>query len=178
MNFLFASARILSASLRVGAGAAPLLLAACAQMPTGPTVPVMPGPYKPFDVFVAEDHICRDWAYGSIGGTVSANASQQAFAAPAVTGTAIGAAAGALADGSSGAGVGAALGLVTGAAVGSSQSGWTAYDAQRRYDIAYQQCMYAKGNQLPGGYSQGSRSYASPTPMPPAGIQPPPAASR
>ena len=42
---------------------------------------------------------------------------------------------------------------------------------QRRYDIAYQQCMYAKGNQLPGyGYRQpaaapawccGKRSLAS-----------------
>ena len=40
-------------------------------------------------------------------------------------------------------------------------------DAQRRYDIAYQQCMYAKGNQLPGAYGYGSYRPASPYGTPP-----------
>jgi hypothetical protein len=41
---------------------------------------------------------------------------------------------------------------------------------QRRYDIAYQQCMYAKGNQLPG---QAVRQNIPPPPPPPAPPPPP-----
>ena len=40
---------------------------------------------------------------------------------------------------------------------------------QRRYDYAYQQCMYARGHQVPGSV----RPYGS-TPTPPAGTPPPP----
>ena len=37
--------------------------------------------------------------------------------------------------------------------VGTSNAAYAGAEAQRRYDIAYQRCMYAKGNQLPGsGY--------------------------
>jgi hypothetical protein len=44
------------------------------------------------------------------------------------------------------------------------------YEVQRRYDNAYVQCMYAKGNQVPG------RAPATPaaSPTPPAGTPPPP----
>ncbi|MGY4830992.1 hypothetical protein ACVNIS_20635 [Sphaerotilaceae bacterium SBD11-9] len=161
-------------------GAAGLLaLAGCAQMPAGPTVTVMPGPNKPFEVFVADDGLCRDWAVHSIGGPNN-DASTQAFAGATATGVVLGAAAGALAGGSSGAGVGAAFGGMTGAAVGSGQSGYTAYNAQQRYDIAYQQCMYAKGNQIPGRYVNSNNYRTPPAPVPPAprqppaGIQPPP----
>ena len=38
------------------------LLWGCATMPTGPTVQVMPAPGKPFEVFMAEDGLCRQWA--------------------------------------------------------------------------------------------------------------------
>ena len=148
-----------------------IALAGCAQMPTGPTVAVMPGPYKPFDVFVAEDRVCRDWAASSIG--VAPDAATQRFVGSTVAGTAIGAAVGALAGGHSGAGAGAAVGMVGGAAVGADQSYYTAFDAQRGYDIAYQQCMYAKGNQLPGSHAARHRAAAAP-PLPPAGIQPAP----
>ena len=155
-----------------------LAVAGCAQMPTGPTVTVMPGPNKPFEVFVADDRLCRDWAVSSSGSQNSEAANQRAVGAT-VTGVVLGAAVGAaVGGGHSGAGVGAAMGGMTGAAVGSDQSSRTAYGAQRRYDIAYQQCMYAKGNQVPAVGYAGYRSAPAPVPpappRPPAGIQPPP----
>ncbi len=74
-----------------------------------------------------------------------------ATAARALGGAALGAAAGALL-GQSGeaAGIGAGAGLLLGAA--SADDDWERprYGLQRRYDIAYQQCMYSKGNQIPG----------------------------
>jgi hypothetical protein len=150
-----------------------LALAGCAQMPIGPTVAVMPGPHKPFDVFVAEDRLCRDWAAGSIG--VTLDAATQRFVGSTAAGTAVGAAVGALAGGHGGAQAGAAVGMVTGTAVGADLSYYAAYSAQQAYDIAYQQCMYAKGNQLPGSYASRYRGAdESVTPLPPAGIQPAP----
>jgi hypothetical protein len=51
--------------------------------------------------------------------------------------------------------------------------------AQRRYDMAYLQCMYTEGNQIPSsGRSSGYRSPASsapPIPRPPSNVPPPPA---
>lgn len=153
-------------------------LVGCAQMPSGPTTHVMPGPNKPFEVFVADDKLCRDWAHSRIGGPGS-DAAAQRFAAATTTGVVLGAAAGALIGGTHGsAGVGAAVGGMTGAAVGADQSNHAAGSAQRRYDIAYSQCMYAKGNQVPGVGYAGYRSAPAPVPpappRPPAGIQPPP----
>ncbi len=151
-----------------------LALSGCAQMPSGPTVAVMPGPNKPFDVFVNDDRVCRDWALSRTGGPGS-DAAANRFAAATATGVVLGAAAGALAGGGhGGAGVGAAIGGVTGAAIGSDQSGHTAHTAQRRYDIAYQQCMYAKGNQVPGTHATYRSAPAPVPPAPPAGVQPAP----
>ena len=126
----------------------PLLLAACAQMPTGPSVAVMPAPGKPFEVFAAEDQACR--AYGAQSAGVDRNdAAAQTVAGSAAVGTVIGAAAGALIGGHNGAGAGAGMGLLAGTAVGANQGAAAGYSAQQRYDIAYEQCMYSKGNQLP-----------------------------
>ena len=163
------------------ATAGALALAGCAQMPAGPTVAVMPGPNKPFEVFAADEQTCRNWASNSIGGPYN-DASAQTFAAATATGVMLGAAAGALMGGHHGAGVGAAMGGMTGATIGSGQSTYTAANAQRRYDIAYQQCMYAKGNQIGGNYVS-YRSAPQPVPraavqLPPAGIQPPPPTAR
>jgi hypothetical protein len=44
---------------------------------------------------------------------------------------------------------------------------------QRRYDIAYMQCMYARGNQIPG-VSQTYTGTAPPPPPPPGYTSPPP----
>jgi hypothetical protein len=94
--------------------------------------------------------------------------------ATAATATAVGAAAGALIDGSSGAGVGAGIGLLMGSAIGSSTANASAYEAQRRYDIGYTQCMYAKGHKVPvaGRFvaareRPAPRRYYAPPPPPP-----------
>ena len=44
---------------------------------------------------------------------------------------------------------GIAFGLLFGAAAGSNAAGASYYAVQRRYDGAYLQCMYAKGNRVP-----------------------------
>ena len=68
---------------------------------------------------------------------------------------------------------GAAVGMVAGTASGTSNAAYAGAEAQRRYDIAYQQCMYAKGNQLPGsGY--GYRQPAAPAAAGPYHYPPPP----
>jgi len=125
------------------------VLAGCATAPTGPRVAVMPAPGKPFEVFVAEDRLCRSYAEQSIGQTRNQAATEN-FAGAAALGTAVGAAAGSLSGGQGSTGGGAATGLVVGSMVGAGQSASASGDAQRRYDIAYEQCMYAKGNQVPG----------------------------
>lgn len=144
-----------------------LFLAACAPMPVGPMVAVMPAPNKPFDVFMQEDQLCRGWAAYSIG-LAGNNAGVDSVLSSTATGTAIGAFAGALAGGEHSVGSGAALGAIVGATAGVNQSGHIGWNAQRRYDIAYQQCMYSKGNQLPV-YGPGYYRYV----VPPPASQPP-----
>lgn len=144
------------------------LLAGCASLPDGPRVAVMPAPNKPFDVFVADDRLCCSFAAQSIGTSPNELASRN-LVDNAVAGTAIGAAAGALAGGQHGAATGAAIGMVAGTASGAGQSSLSGSEAQRRYDIAYQQCMYAKGNQLPGN----AYLYRA-TPLPPQTYPHPP----
>lgn len=124
-------------------------LAGCATAPIGPRVAVMPAPGKPFDLFAQEEQTCRRYAEQSVGQPPNDVAAQN-FVGSAAVGTVIGAAIGALAGGQRGAAVGAATGLAFGSASGSSESAYAARDAQRLYDIAYQQCMYSKGNQVPG----------------------------
>jgi uncharacterized protein YcfJ len=127
----------------------------------------MPAPGKPFDVFQQDDKECRAYAQGSLDKTAD-EAATLSTAKTAVVGAALGALAGAVAGGGShkSAGTGAAVGMVGGAAVGASQGNDTAKEIQRRYDIAYQQCMYSKGNQVPGYSIQ-----KPPSPVPPAPVQ-------
>lgn len=152
-------------------GVASLLLAACAQMPTGPSVAVMPAPNKPFDVFMQEEQLCRSWAAHSIG-LEGNDAAANSMLRSTVTGAAIGAVAGAIVGGDRNVGAGAAMGTVIGATAGSQQSSVTAWNAQRRYDVAYQQCMYSKGNMVPS-YEYGSYRYSLPPPPPPPTAPPP-----
>ncbi len=150
------------------------ILAGCASLPTGPSVAVMPPPGKPFDLFVSEDRECRQFALQSIGGMNANQAAADSAVRSAAVGTAIGAAAGALAGGHEGAGSGAAFGMLAGAAIGSDQASYSGYEAQRRYDISYQQCMYAKGNLIPQAYSYQPRiRYYQPPPQPNYNAPPP-----
>ena len=151
-----------------------MVLSGCATMPTGPTVTVLPGPGKPFEVFQADDSVCRQWALQQIGGASPSQTANQNLATGAVVGTVVGAGLGAAigaASGNAGAGaaIGAGTGLLGGTAVASNPAYASEWQLQRQYDIAYQQCMYAKGNQIPGVVRQRARAAAPPPPPPPPG---------
>jgi hypothetical protein len=157
-----------------------LLIAAggCATAPRGPSVTVLPGSGKTFAQFQADDAACRQWADQHIG-----ESPQEAMNQNAVTGAAVGTAAGAVlgaivgsASGHAGTGaaIGAGSGLLVGTAAGANAGQAYGMEAQRRYDIAYQQCMYAKGNQVPGRLSGPPAPVAQAAPPPPP--PPPPMA--
>ena len=151
-------------------------LSACVTVPSGPSVMVLPGSGKPFDQFQRDDASCRQWAYQQ-SGAPGANPGGSVLAGAAI-GTIIGGAAGAAlgAIGGNpglGAAVGAGVGAVGGTATGANAAGVSSWEMQRRYDFAYQQCMYAKGNQIPGSVARRSPSSYGPPPPPP----PPPPAS-
>ena len=127
-----------------------LVLSGCATTPTGPNVLVLPGSGKPFDVFQGDDMACRQWASYQIG-----TSKQSSTATGAVAGTVVGGAAGAAigaaaGDAAAGAAIGAGSGLLVGTASGANADQYYGGEAQMRYDHAYVQCMYAKGNQIPG----------------------------
>ena len=131
-----------------------LVISGCATMPSGPSVMVLPPPGKSFEQFQTEDAVCRQWASQQIG-LGPQEAANQNTAQGAVIGTAVGAGLGAAigsVSGSAGAGaaIGAASGLLIGASAGAENGRVYGLQAQRRYDIAYMQCMYAKGNNVPG----------------------------
>jgi hypothetical protein len=171
-------------ALPVGALA---LLAGCATLPSGPSTLSLPGTGKSFDQFRFDDSQCRAYAYQSVGGQTPNDAAVQSGVAGAVIGTAIGAAAGAAITGTSqGAAWGAGSGLLVGSAVGASNAYASSYQLQQRYDYAYQQCMYARGNRVPVdgrfanvpgyGYSSSARvvTPSANVPAPPPGSPPPP----
>jgi len=139
-----------------------MLLAGCVAPPLGPTVAVLPSPNKPFTVFQDDQVGCEDYADRQIAGGAEA-ASDRAVGA-AVLGTALGTAVGAATGRGRGAAAGAAFGGVVGTGVGAGIAGRSQYELQQRYNIAYSQCMYAKGNQVPG-----FTRAAPPPPPPPQG---------
>ena len=148
-----------------------LLLNACASEPMGPTVGVMPAPGKPFNVFQDDQAVCKDFASQQVrGGAQQANNTQ---VGTAVVGTLLGAGLGAAIGGGRGAAIGAGAGALGGTAYGAGTSANAQYSLQQRYDLAYSQCMYSRGNQVPGyappgapppGYAPG---YAPGYPPPP-----------
>ncbi|CAM3695348.1 glycine zipper family protein [Polynucleobacter sp. LimPoW16] len=132
------------------------VLAACVSAPTGPTIAVMPREGKPFEVFQQEDQQCREFATNAVKDT--SNAALKEGATSAAIGAALGAAAGAVIQGGSSQniGTGAGVGLLGGAAIGAMNSAGKQNQAQTQYNIAYQQCMYSKGNQVPSYPGSGS----------------------
>ncbi len=156
-----------------------LTIGACATVPAGPSMLVLPGTSKTFEQFRGDDFSCRNYAMQQIGGANAAYAANDAAVRSGVAGAAIGAIAGAAIGGSRGAGVGAGTGLIFGSAAGSGASQYSGYGAQRAYDNAYVQCMYSMGHRVPvsGAFSQ-SRAGQPPAygsiPAPPAGSPPPP----
>lgn len=147
-----------------------MMLVGCATIPPGPSVLVLPGAGKSFDTFQADDSVCRQWAQNQTGWNANKTVNEN-LAGGAIAGGALGAAAGALIGAASGnvgpgAAIGAGAGLLGGAALGSTQAYGAGGEVQRRYDNSYQQCMYAKGNQIPGHMQASGRS-ANPPPPPP-----------
>lgn len=157
-------------------------LPACATIPTGPSVMVLPGSDKSFDQFRMDDYYCRQFAYEQVGGATGQQAAQQSAVKSAAIGTALGAVAGAAigsASGHMGEGmaIGAGSGLLLGSAAGSGYAEGSYYENQRRYDNAYVQCMYAKGNRVPvnGRFiSPTPGTTYRQTPPPPSNYPPPP----
>ena len=144
------------------------LLAGCAQAPMGPRVAVMPAPGKPFEVFQQDDASCRYFAQQQSAGV--AEQGNNAQIGSAVIGTVLGAGLGAAIGGGRGAAIGAGAGAVGGTAVGSNAAARGTFTAQQLYDNAYSQCMYSRGNQVPGFVA----TAPSPPPPPPPGAMPPP----
>jgi hypothetical protein len=161
--------------MRWSAFAAALLLGACQTVPTGPNVMVLPGTGKSFDQFRLDDADCRQFASNQIGMTAQKASTNSALSTAAIA-TGVGAAAGALVGGNSkGATEGAGAGLLVGSAMGAGSAQSSVDTLQHRYDIAYQQCMYAKGNQIPVQGSFAPHRSHSEYEAPPAPPPPPPA---
>lgn len=154
-----------------------LMTGACTTVPSGPGVMVLPGSGKSFDQFRADDFDCQQFASTQTGGTTPGQAATDSGVTSAAVGAVVGAAAGAALSGGRGAAVGAGTGLAVGALAGTGTAEGSTYSLQRRYDIAYIQCMYAKGHKVPvsGNLMSTNPSPATPyTPPPPPGSPPPP----
>jgi len=141
----------------------------CATLPSGPSVRVLPAPGKTFEQFQVDDAICRQWADRQIGKPQD-TANQNTLTGAAV-GTVVGAGLGAAIGAASGnpgagAGIGAGSGLLVGTASGASSGQVYGMEAQRRYDNTYVQCMYSKGNQIPGTVRRVRRSQGAIPPPP------------
>ena len=155
--------------------AATALLGACATVPTGPAVQVMPGSGKSFEAFQRDTADCQQYAQAMIGGPNAGQAVNDHAAGNAVAGTALGAATGAIIgsasyQGGQGAAIGAGVGLLFGAISAANASNAASWEMQRHYDGAYMQCMYAHGNQVPMRVSSRGMQTAPGAP----GMYPPP----
>jgi len=158
--------------------AAALTLGACAVAPpTGPTVMALPAKDKSFEAFQQDDMTCRQYAAVQTGGVSPTEAANQSAISSAAIGTVLGAAAGAAIGAAAGnpamgAAIGAGSGLFLGGASGVGAAGYSATALQQRYDMAYVQCMYAKGESVPtetsgpvaavGGYPYAGYTYPYP----------------
>src|SRR3989442_2806508 len=102
-------------------------LGACATVPLGPSVMVLPGTGKSFDQFQADDAVCRQWASVQTG-TTPQQAAGSSTAKSGVLGTLLGAGLGAAIGAATGhpgvgAAVGAGGGLLAGTAGGARARG-------------------------------------------------------
>jgi hypothetical protein len=140
--------------------AAMVLISGCATLPSGPSITALPGSGKSFEQFRSDDHVCRQYAEEQVSPVKPDRAADQAVAG----GTAAGAA--------SHEGHGPSLGE---ARVPESDTGSRPVQtAGVRYDAAYIQCMYAKGNRVPVSSDMVVAPPRDHSPPPPAGPSLPP----
>lgn len=168
--------KIPSVPMIVAAGLA-LALGGCATAPTAPSVMVLPGFQKSPDQFQADANFCQQQAQALLANDAQA-ANNQAVTNAAIS-TVVGAVAGALIgqgsyNPSAAAGWGAGTGLLIGSTVGGGNSQVASYSLQQRFDIAYMQCMYQHGNQVPGQASYRRQAVVIPAPNHPPPNYPPP----
>jgi hypothetical protein len=134
---------------------AALALSACAVAPpTGPSVMALPAQGKSFEQFQQDDATCQQYASARIDNGSPQQAANESGVSSAAVGTALGAAAGALigaaaGDPAIGAAIGGGSGLLLGSAAGLSNAYASGAALQQRYDMAYIQCMTAKGENVP-----------------------------
>ncbi|MDT8364670.1 MAG: glycine zipper family protein [Nitrosomonas sp.] len=162
-----------------------VVLVGCVHVPSGPSVMVLPGNGKNFDQFRSDDFMCRQFASQQTDHNTPRSAAISSGAESAAIGTALGAIAGAAFGGGRGAAIGAGSGLLAGGLAGSGSAQSSSSISQERYDVAYIQCMYASGHQVPVSArfnNQGASRYQAPVqqpsnryiPPPPRGNPPPP----
>jgi outer membrane lipoprotein SlyB len=126
---------------------ATLLLAACAETPMGPTVPVMPGPNTSLSQFQNDQAVCRNFAQQAVQDQAQ-GANLRGLGTAALT-TALGAGLGAAIGGGRGAGIGAASGALGGAALAARNTSNANTSIQAQYDNAFAACMFSLGNSVP-----------------------------
>jgi hypothetical protein len=130
----------------------------------------MPSPGKPLDLFTQEQKECEDFAFKQMGGQEAIDSANRKAVAKGIFGAILGTATGAVlgsafGNAGQGSGIGAAAGILGGSAAGTNSSARSNYEFQRLYDIAYTQCMSAKGNQVPGTAQQSPSAMAAPGPV-------------
>ena len=108
----------------------------------------MPSPTKPFEVFQQDQAMCKQYADQQVAGGAQQANNQQVLTGAA--GTVLGAGLGAAIGGGRGAAIGAGGGAVEGTLFGLGPAQHAQMSLQQQYDLAYAQCMYSRGNQVPG----------------------------
>ncbi len=119
------------------------LLAGCETMPQGPTVTALPGDAKSSDEFRADDVDCRQHASAQADEVTLASTGRAGGVTGAARGTAIGVG---TVDGRGSTVVGGKTGSLID---GTDSAQFVGYGLQQRYNRAYVQCMYMKGNRVP-----------------------------
>jgi len=145
-----------------------LVVSGCVTVPDGPSRMALPGSTKTFDQFRVDDASCRQYGLEQSGASAK-QAGNDSMVKSAAVGTAVGAVLGAAIGGHGATAVGAGTGLLVGTAAGADAAQASSYTVQQRYDNAYLQCMYAKGNKVPMAASEANQlpvvqSYSPPQP--------------
>jgi len=125
-----------------------MVLSACAQVPMGSTVPVMPGPNTSLAGFQNDQLTCRQFAQQAVADQAQ-GANLRGLGTAALT-TALGAGLGGAIGGGRGAGIGAASGALGGAGLAAVGSSNAQQSIQAQFDNAFAACMFSLGNTVPG----------------------------
>lgn len=128
-----------------------IVLTGCVAIPRGPSVQVLPGRFTPYEVFIADDQMCRSYAASQNPELATGESTVTSAAVGGLLGAAGGAIIGAVTGSpGTGAAIGGVTGTVLGGAGGAGAGQRTALTMQQRYDHSYTACMYSRGHQIPG----------------------------